>query len=105
VRFSALLEIEQCEPPIGLGQTPAAEIERTHDQAFDVDPQEITRLVAEMGDLAEKQVADSIDALTRRDGERARRVLAVDASIGALQREIRLSQARPFGERNRGRAD
>jgi phosphate transport system protein len=57
-------------------------------KAFDVDLQEITRLVAEMGGLAEKQVADSIDALTRRDGERARRVLAVDANIDALQREI-----------------
>jgi phosphate transport system protein len=42
-------------------------------KAFDVDLQEITRLAAKMGGLAEKQVADSIDALTRRDGERARR--------------------------------
>jgi len=57
-------------------------------RAFDVDLQELTRLVAEMGGLAEKQIADSTDALTRRDGERARRVLAVDASIDALQREI-----------------
>jgi phosphate transport system protein len=57
-------------------------------KAFDVDLQEITRLVAEMGGLAEKQVADSIDALARRDGERARRVLAADANIDALQREI-----------------
>ena len=57
-------------------------------KAFDVDLQEITRLVAEMGGLAEKQVADSVDALTRRDGERARRVLAADANIDALQHEI-----------------
>jgi phosphate transport system protein len=57
-------------------------------KAFDIDLQEITRMVAEMGGLAEKQIADSIDALARRDGERARRVLAADANIDALQREI-----------------
>jgi phosphate transport system protein len=57
-------------------------------KAFDVDLQEITRMVAEMGGLAEKQIADSVDALARRDSERARRVLAADANIDALQREI-----------------
>jgi phosphate transport system protein len=57
-------------------------------KAFDVDLQEITRMVAEMGGLAEKQFADSIDALARRDGERAKRVLAADASVDLLQREI-----------------
>src|SRR3977135_462973 len=57
-------------------------------KAFDVDLQELTRLVAEMGGLAEKQIADSVDALAKRDGERARRVEAGDASIDALQREI-----------------
>jgi len=57
-------------------------------KAFDVDLQEITRLVAEMGGLAEKQIADSIDALAQRDGERAKRVLLADANVDALQREI-----------------
>ena len=57
-------------------------------KAFDVDLQEITTLVAEMGGLAEKQIADSIDALARRDGERARRVVAADANVDALQHEI-----------------
>ena len=32
-------------------------------KAFDADLQELTRMVAEMGGLAEKQVADAIDAL------------------------------------------
>ena len=32
-------------------------------KAFDVDLQDITRMVAEMGGLAEKQVADAVDAL------------------------------------------
>jgi phosphate transport system protein len=57
-------------------------------KAFDIDLQEITRLVAEMGGLAEKQISESIDALARRDGERARRVVAADANVDALQREI-----------------
>jgi phosphate transport system protein len=57
-------------------------------KAFDVDLQEITRLVAEMGGLAEKQIAESVDALVKRDAERARRVVAVDADIDSLQREI-----------------
>ena len=36
-------------------------------KAFDADLQELTRMVAEMGGLAEKQIADAIDALARRD--------------------------------------
>ena len=57
-------------------------------KAFDIDLQGLTRLVAEMGGLAEKQIADSVDALATRDGKRAERVLAVDPTIDALQREI-----------------
>jgi phosphate transport system protein len=57
-------------------------------KAFDIDLQELTRLVAEMGGLAEKQIADSVDALAKRDVDRASRVVAVDAGIDSLQREI-----------------
>ena len=57
-------------------------------KAFDVDLHDISRMVAEMGGLAEKQVADSIETLTRRDVERARRVVAADDAIDRLQREI-----------------
>jgi phosphate transport system protein len=57
-------------------------------KAFDVDLQEITRMVAEMGGLAEKQIADSVDALVKRDAERARRVVAFDDGLDTLQREI-----------------
>jgi phosphate transport system protein len=57
-------------------------------KAFDVDLQELTRLVAEMGGLAEKQIADSVDALARRDADRGKRVAAVDRSIDALQQEL-----------------
>ncbi|MGE0036414.1 MAG: phosphate signaling complex protein PhoU [Xanthobacteraceae bacterium] len=57
-------------------------------KAFDLDLQELDRMVAEMGGLAEKQIAESVAALTRRDGERARRVIAADERIDALQAEI-----------------
>ena len=57
-------------------------------KAFDIDLQELTRMVAEMGGLAEKQIADSVDALVKRDGDRAQRVVAIDVAIDALEREI-----------------
>src|SRR5947209_14821918 len=57
-------------------------------KAFDVDLQDLARLVAEMGGLAEKQIAESVDALARRDANLAQRVVALDPTIDALQREI-----------------
>jgi phosphate transport system protein len=57
-------------------------------KAFDVDLQELNRLVAEMGGLVEKQIADSVDALVKRNPERASGVLAIDAGIDRLQHEI-----------------
>jgi phosphate transport system protein len=57
-------------------------------KAFDADLQELARMVAEMGGLAEKQIADSVSALAKRDIDRARRVIAIDPAIDALQREI-----------------
>jgi len=57
-------------------------------KAFDIDLQELGRMVAEMGGLAEKQIAESVAALTKRDLERARRVIAADERIDALQAEI-----------------
>jgi phosphate transport system protein len=57
-------------------------------KAFDSDLQDLARMVAEMGGLAEKQVADSVDALAKRDTALAQRVTVADGSIDALQREI-----------------
>ena len=42
-------------------------------------PQDLARMVAEMGGLAEKQVADSVDALAKRDTTLAQRVTTADA--------------------------
>jgi len=57
-------------------------------KAFDADLQDLVRVVAEMGGLAEKQIGDAFQALDRRDIGLAERVVADDAKIDALQREI-----------------
>jgi len=57
-------------------------------KAFDTDLQELSRMVAEMGGLAEKQVAEAVDALAKRDTALAQRVTAADVEIDNLQREI-----------------
>jgi phosphate transport system protein len=57
-------------------------------KAFDVDLQELSRMVAEMGGLTEKQIADAVDALSRRNPERAQQIVKADLGIDALQREI-----------------
>ena len=57
-------------------------------KAFDTDLQDLARMVAEMGGLAEKQVADAVDALARRDTTLAQRVTSADIQIDTLQHEI-----------------
>jgi phosphate transport system protein len=57
-------------------------------KAFDSDLLDLARKVAEMGGLAEKQIADAVDALARRDQDFARKVITLDKSVDALQAEI-----------------
>jgi phosphate transport system protein len=57
-------------------------------KAFDVDLQEITRKVAEMGGVAERQIADAIRALMERDMDLAERVIATDPTIDTMQHEV-----------------
>jgi len=57
-------------------------------RAFDSDLQDLSRMVAEMGGLAEKQITDAVNALARRDTVLAQRVTAADAGIDQLQGEI-----------------
>jgi phosphate transport system protein len=57
-------------------------------RAFDIDLQDLARLVAEMGGLAEKQIGESVDALNSHDLALAQRVIALDDKIDMLQREI-----------------
>ena len=57
-------------------------------KAFDADLLTLTQMIAEMGGCAEKQLADSIEALITRDHDRAQRVVAADSTIDDLQRSI-----------------
>lgn len=57
-------------------------------KAFDADLQDLGRMVAEMGGLAEQQISDAIDALDRRDTMIAQQVITGDLPIDTLQREI-----------------
>src|SRR3954451_2013998 len=57
-------------------------------KAFDGDLQELTRLVAEMGGLAERMIVQSVDALIRRDVALGQRMVVADADIDKLQRVI-----------------
>ena len=57
-------------------------------KAFDADLQELQRLVAEMGGLAEQLITDAVEALSKRDTALAQQIIAADAAIDALQREI-----------------
>ncbi|MGA9320694.1 MAG: phosphate signaling complex protein PhoU [Xanthobacteraceae bacterium] len=57
-------------------------------KAFDADLQEITRRVAEMGGMAERQIADATRALVERDTDLAEQVIGTDPAIDAMQHEI-----------------
>lgn len=57
-------------------------------RAFDTDLQELARKIAEMGRLDCEQITDAIGALVKRDIARAKRVIATDDQVDALQRAI-----------------
>jgi phosphate transport system protein len=57
-------------------------------RVFDTDLIKLTQMVAQMGGLAQKQITDSIDALSRRDVVLARQVIAADTGVDALQQQI-----------------
>ncbi|AWB21773.1 phosphate transport system regulatory protein PhoU [Methylobacterium currus] len=56
--------------------------------SYDQELQNLRRSIAEMGGIAEKMVADSGQALLRRDAALAQAVIAVDQRLDGLQREI-----------------
>jgi phosphate transport system protein len=56
--------------------------------AFDSELRELSRGIAEMGGLVERQIVEAVAALSNRDQERGRRAIAVDATIDAMQRAI-----------------
>lgn len=56
--------------------------------SFDKELQNLTRLVSEMGGIAEAQVALSITALETKDHDVAARVVSMDAQVDLIQRAI-----------------
>lgn len=56
--------------------------------AFDADLRSLRGMIAEMGGLAEKMVTEACRALVLRDVELARRVMALDSKLDALQHEV-----------------
>jgi len=57
-------------------------------KAFDVDLQDLKRMVAEMGGRVERQLHGAIDALIRHDCDKGQRVVLADTMLDALQQEI-----------------
>src|ERR1043166_3198277 len=57
-------------------------------KAFDEDLQELNRLISEMGGLAERQIADAVDALVRRDINLGTSVVVTDSDLDQMQRVI-----------------
>lgn len=57
-------------------------------KSFDEDLKKLDNTIAEMGGLAEVQLADAIEALVRRDTELADSVIASDKKIDALEAEM-----------------
>jgi phosphate transport system protein len=68
-------------------------------KAFDADLQELSRTIAEMGGLAENQIAEAIEALTSRDSERAWRVINTDTTIDNMQRVIEARAVQAIAQR------
>ena len=57
-------------------------------KVFDSDLQELALAIAKMGGLAERQIAEAIEALTTRDRRCALQIIAADATIDVMQRNI-----------------
>ena len=56
--------------------------------SYDAELQDLRRRIAEMGGIAEKQLADAVSALVRRDTALAQSVIALDNRLDTLQRDI-----------------
>jgi phosphate transport system protein len=57
-------------------------------KSFDDELNQLENVIAEMGGLAELQLADAIDAIVKRDPDKAEKVIARDSRIDALERKV-----------------
>jgi phosphate transport system protein len=60
-------------------------------KSFDEDLRKLDNIVAEMGGLAEVQLAAAIDAMLKRDAEKAERVIEQDKRLDELESQIDLA--------------
>ncbi len=56
--------------------------------SYDQDLEGLRRGIAEMGGIAEKMLAESVEALTKRKGDLAQKVIVADKRLDVLQREL-----------------
>ncbi len=88
--------------PLRLSRTPTRRTRHdrnTPSRSFDEELSDLRSNIAEMGGLAEQQVADSVAALARRDSELAQQVIASDERIDKLQRRSRRMPSRMIARR------
>lgn len=57
-------------------------------KSYDEELDRLNKMIVEMGGLAESQFADAIEAVAKRDTELARRVIAGDAEVDQLERDL-----------------
>ncbi|MFN4089040.1 MAG: phosphate signaling complex protein PhoU [Alphaproteobacteria bacterium] len=57
-------------------------------KTFDTELSRLNQLIAQMGGLAESQLATAVDALSRRDSKLAAHVVSEDARVDALENEV-----------------
>ena len=57
-------------------------------KSYDDDLASLKQMLAQMGGLAEEQLANAIDAIAKRDTKLADRVIAGDEKIDALEQQI-----------------
>src|ERR1700760_654454 len=57
-------------------------------KAFDIDLQDLKRMVSEMGGRVERQLQGAIDALIQHDCDKGRKVVLEDSALDVLQQEI-----------------
>ena len=57
-------------------------------RSYDGDLQDLVRRISEMGGISERMLGDSVDALIRGDRDLAERVIAADARLDQMEREV-----------------
>ncbi|MGH6969413.1 MAG: PhoU domain-containing protein, partial [Stellaceae bacterium] len=57
-------------------------------KSYDQELQKLDNIIAEMGGMAESQLAAAIDAVVKRDGDLASEVIEGDVKVDELEREV-----------------